>query len=56
MGFYTAAWKLIIENGLEFIWKKVPETLLEIGVFTDLSGIFPVYHYMWICPSFFGKS
>jgi hypothetical protein len=54
MGFYTAAWKLIIENGLEFMWKTVPEMLLEIGVFTDLKGIFPVYHYMWICPSLFG--
>jgi H+/Cl- antiporter ClcA len=54
MGFYTAAWKLIIENGLEFVWKAVPEKLLEIGVFTDVSGIFPVYHYMWICPSLFG--
>jgi hypothetical protein len=32
----------------------MPEKLLELGVFTDKSGIFPVYHYMWICPSLFG--
>lgn len=54
MGFYTAAWKWIIENGLEFMWKTVPETLLSIGLFTDLNGVFPLYHYMWMCPSLFG--
>jgi H+/Cl- antiporter ClcA len=39
---------------MEIVWKKLPEKLLELGVFTDKSGIFPVYHYMWICPSLFG--
>jgi hypothetical protein len=55
MGFYTAAWKLIIEHGLEFVWKSVPEKLMELGVFTDASGIFPIYHYMYICPSMFAS-
>jgi H+/Cl- antiporter ClcA len=53
MGFYTAAWKMIIEKGLDFMWKSVPEKLLEIGVFTELDGYFPMYHYMWMTP---GKS
>ena len=52
MGFYTAFWKEIIEKGVEFMWKELPEALLEWGVFTDLDGSFPLYHYMWICPAF----
>ena len=54
MGFYTAGWKEIIEHGVEFMWKDLPEALLEWGFFTDLDGSFPLYHYMWICPSFWG--
>lgn len=54
MGFYTAGWKEIIEHGVEFMWKDLPEALLEWGLFTDLDGSFPLYHYMWICPSFWG--
>jgi hypothetical protein len=54
MGFYTAAWKLIIEDGLEFVWEYTPEKLMELGVFTDARGSFPVYHYMWLCPFMFG--
>jgi hypothetical protein len=51
MGFYTAVWKLIIEHGLEFVWKYVPEKLMELGVFTDARGSFPMYHYMYLCPA-----
>ncbi|CAB9510153.1 chloride channel [Seminavis robusta] len=51
MGLYTAFWKEIIEHSVEFMWKELPEALLEWGVFTELDGSFPLYHYMWICPS-----
>jgi H+/Cl- antiporter ClcA len=54
MGILTAVWKALIESCVEFVWKTVPETLLGWGVFSDLDGIFPVYHYMWITPSIFG--
>jgi hypothetical protein len=54
MGFYTAFWKKIIEHSVEFMWKELPEALLENGLFTDLDGSFPLYHYMWICPAFWG--
>lgn len=54
MGFYTAGWKLLIESCVDFVWKAVPETLLEWGLFTELDGNFPLYHYMWIVPTIFG--
>ena len=54
MGFYTAFWKYVIETGLDFVWETVPEFLLELGLFTELEGNFPLYHYMWICPAIFG--
>jgi hypothetical protein len=54
MGIYTAAWKLIIEACVEFTWKTVPTRLLTWGLFTDLDGAFPLYHYMWLVPSLFG--
>jgi H+/Cl- antiporter ClcA len=54
MGVYTAAWKALIEACVDFIWKDVPEMLLTWGVFTDVDGSFPIYHYMWIVPAFFG--
>lgn len=54
MGFYTALWKYIIESCVDFTWETIPEFLLEKGVFTELDGRFPLYHYMWICPSIFG--
>lgn len=53
MGVFTAFWKSLIEKGLEFVWQTVPEFLLENGIFTDLDGAFPLYHYMWICPAIF---
>jgi hypothetical protein len=54
MGFYTAGWKLLIESCVDFVWKDVPETLLDWGLFTELDGSFPLYHYMWIVPTIFG--
>jgi H+/Cl- antiporter ClcA len=54
MGVYTAAWKLLIENCVDLMWRAIPEALLRLGVFTDLDGSFPIYHYMWIVPSVFG--
>jgi H+/Cl- antiporter ClcA len=33
----------------------VPEKLMELGVFTNKSGVFPVYHYMWLSPSLFSS-
>jgi Voltage gated chloride channel len=54
MGLYTAFWKIFIEIGVEFVWETIPEFLLGIGVFTELVGARPLYHYMWICPSIFG--
>jgi len=39
---------------VEFVWKYIPETLYEWGVFTDLNGSRPLPHYMWLCPAFFG--
>lgn len=54
MGVYTAIWKWLIESGIDFLWETVPATLLEWGVFTELGGAFPLYHYMWIVPAIFG--
>jgi H+/Cl- antiporter ClcA len=54
MGFYTAGWKLLLERCVDFVWKDLPETLLERGFFTELEGPFPLYHYMWIVPAIFG--
>ena len=54
MGVYTAFWKTLIEGGLDFVWEDIPEFLQEVGVFTDKDGIFPLYHYMWMCPAVFG--
>ena len=54
MGVYTAYWKFIIESGIEFVWKTIPKTLLKMGLYTSPDGVFPVYHYMWMCPSVFG--
>lgn len=54
MGVLTAKWGDLIEFCVDFMWKEVPETLLEWGVFTDLDGSFPLPHYMWICPAIFG--
>eukprot|EP00980_Cylindrotheca_fusiformis_P009914 scaffold2194_cov130-Cylindrotheca_fusiformis.AAC.10 len=54
MGFYTAAWKSLIEYCVMLVWKDLPEKLLEWGVFTSLDGRFPIYHYMWICPCVMG--
>ena len=50
MGIFTAAWKLVIDTCVEFIWQTVPEKLHQWGFFTDLNGSFPLYHYMWITP------
>jgi len=53
-GFYTAAWKYIIEGCVETMWNRVPRFLMDIGVFTDVGGSFPIYHYVWMCPAVFG--
>ncbi len=50
MGIFTAGWKLLIDTCVEFTWKTLPEKLLQWGLFTDLNGAFPLYHYMWITP------
>jgi H+/Cl- antiporter ClcA len=54
MGFYTAGGKLLIVRCVDLVWKDLPETLLELGFFTELEGPFPLYHYMWIVPAIFG--
>ena len=54
MGLYTAGWKMFIDMGVVFFWDTVPQHLMEWGVFTELDGAFPIYHYMWICPALFG--
>jgi H+/Cl- antiporter ClcA len=54
MGVFTAAWKLLADACVQLTWKTVPERLLAWGVFTDLDGAFPLYHYMWIVPGLFG--
>lgn len=54
MGFYTALWKKILERGLDIMWETLPVWLLQIGVFTDVDGAFPLYHYMWIVPATLG--
>ena len=54
MGVMTAGWKLLIEACVEFTWKILPKFLLRLGMFTDLNGAFPLYHYCWILPGFFG--
>lgn len=54
MGIYTALWSDMVETLVEFVWKDVPETLRDWGMFTDLDGPFPLPHYMWICPTVFG--
>jgi hypothetical protein len=54
MGLYTALWKWFIEFGVRVLWKTIPDQLLEWGFFTDLGGAFPLPHYMWIVPAFFG--
>jgi hypothetical protein len=54
MGVYTAVWKFLIERCVLFMWKDVPEQLLEWGLFSSLDGWFPIYHYMWICPCIMG--
>mmetsp|Transcript_3413 Transcript_3413/g.4044 ORF Transcript_3413/g.4044 Transcript_3413/m.4044 type:complete len:1163 (-) Transcript_3413:71-3559(-) len=50
MGIFTAGWKLLIDACLEFTWRTLPEKLLDLGLFSDLDGYFPLYHYMWITP------
>lgn len=54
MGVYTACWKELIEFCVEFVWVTTPKTFLHWGLFSDLDGWFPVYHYMWITPAIFG--
>lgn len=54
MGIFTAKWNQLIDFAVEFIWIEVPEKLVDLGVFTDLDGLFPLPHYMWICPAIFG--
>lgn len=54
MGIFTSVWKELIDFCVRVVWKIVPEALFGLGVFTDLSGAFPIYHYMWIAPGIFG--
>jgi Voltage gated chloride channel len=54
MGFYTAAWKALIETCIDLLWVTVPTRLLQWGFFTSVDGSFPLYHYMWMCPSVLG--
>lgn len=54
MGILTAVWKTLIEFSVNLVWKLIPELLLDFGVFTELDGRFPLYHYMWITPMLFG--
>eukprot|EP00977_Amphora_coffeiformis_P010239 scaffold2376_cov188-Amphora_coffeaeformis.AAC.5 len=56
MGVYTAVWKIIVENGVEFVWEKVPAWLVEHKFFTEVHGWFPLYHYVWIVPTIFGAA
>ena len=53
-GISTALWGQTIERLVEFIWKDIPEQLLEWGIFTGLDGPRPLPHYMWVCPAIFG--
>jgi hypothetical protein len=55
MGMYTAVWKTCIERSVQFVWETLPEFLLKMHVFTEPSGAFPLYHYMWICPMLFAS-
>lgn len=54
MGVFTAAWKLLTEACVDLTWRIVPTKLLEWGIFSDMNGAFPLYHYMWIVPALFG--
>jgi len=54
MGVYTALWKGIISAGVHFVWNTIPSQLFLWGFFTDIHGIFPLPHYMWMAPTFFG--
>jgi len=54
MGFFTAVWAILVDLLIEIVWKKVPETLYEWGIFTDLYGPRPLPHYIWLCTAFFG--
>jgi Voltage gated chloride channel len=56
MGFYTAMWQWYIDSGVDFWWSTVPEHLYNWGVFTEIDGRFPLYHYMWILPSVFSSA
>lgn len=51
-GLVTALWKMLIEFGIDLMWKRIPEQLYLLGFFTDDDGKFPMYHYLWILPSF----
>jgi len=54
MGVMTAKWADLVEWSVEFVWKEIPEFLLEKGIFTELDGSFPLPYYMIICPALFG--
>ncbi|KAL3930615.1 MAG: hypothetical protein SGBAC_011686 [Bacillariaceae sp.] len=54
MGVFTATWKMLIERCVLLVWRDIPTLLLEKGYFSSLEGAFPIYHYMWICPSAMG--
>eukprot|EP00557_Chaetoceros_sp_GSL56_P010730 CAMPEP_0176480506 /NCGR_PEP_ID=MMETSP0200_2-20121128/2315_1 /TAXON_ID=947934 /ORGANISM="Chaetoceros sp., Strain GSL56" /LENGTH=157 /DNA_ID=CAMNT_0017876633 /DNA_START=284 /DNA_END=757 /DNA_ORIENTATION=- len=54
MGLFTAAWGVVIETLVKFVWSTIPKYLLIMGIFTDMGGHLPLPHYMWMCPAFFG--
>ena len=56
MGVYTAAWKMLVESGVDLVWKVIPRWLVWCGFFTHVNGWFPLYHYMWIVPTLFGAA
>ena len=56
MGVYTAVFKYLIDGCVDFNWVAVPAFLKKVGFFTDRDGLFPMVHYMWLCPTFYGCS
>jgi len=54
MGIFTALWGELIEYCIDIVWVRIPEFLLEKGIFTDLDGRLPLPYYMVICPAIFG--
>jgi Voltage gated chloride channel len=54
MGLFTALWHWWIKIGIHFFWEQLPLVLYRAGMFTDVDGSFPLFHYVWILPTLFG--